>query len=100
MLISPIMAGRESISRQRPVAPGRLPPWRPVRPGYRLKCIGPADALESTTLSNAGVIVGDDLLAIDALGLPVHAKAFIAAAKRATGKPFGRLVKTRGYSIC
>jgi len=53
--------------------------------------------IDNASLSNAGVIVGDDLLAIDALGPRFTPKPFIAAAKRATGKPFGRLVKTRAY---
>src|ERR1700742_3767453 len=34
--------------------------------------------VDNASLSNAGLIVGDELLAIDALGPPVHAKAFIA----------------------
>jgi cyclase len=53
--------------------------------------------VDNGSLSNAGLIVGDDLCAIDALGPPVHAKAFIAAAKKATGKSFGRLVNTHHH---
>jgi cyclase len=53
--------------------------------------------VDNASLSNAGLIVGDDLLAIDALGPPVHAKTFIAAAQKATGKKFGRLVNTHHH---
>ena len=53
--------------------------------------------VDNASLSNAGLIVGDDLLAIDALGPPVHAKAFIATARKATGKKFGRLVNTHHH---
>ena len=53
--------------------------------------------VDNASLSNAGLIVGDDLLAIDALGPPVHAKAFIAAAKKTTGKSFGRLLNTHHH---
>jgi cyclase len=53
--------------------------------------------VDNASLSNAGVIVGDDLLAIDALGPPVHAKAFIATAQKATGKKFGRLLNTHHH---
>ena len=50
-------------------------------------------------ISNAGLFVGDDwLLALDALGFPLQTKAFIAAARRATGgKPFGQLINTHHH---
>ena len=42
-----------------------------------------------------GVIAGSDtLLAIDPLGPPVHVRAFRAAATKATGKAFGRVLNT------
>jgi cyclase len=53
--------------------------------------------VDNASLSNAGVIAGEHLLAIDALGPPVHAKAFIATATRATGKKFGRVVNTHHH---
>ncbi len=49
-------------------------------------------------ISNAGFIVADDyLFGIDALQAPIPAKAFIAAAKQATGKDFGRLLDTHHH---
>ena len=53
--------------------------------------------VDNGSLSNAGVIVGADMLAIDTLGPPVHAKAFRAAAEKATGKRFGRVVNTHHH---
>jgi cyclase len=50
-------------------------------------------------VSNAGLIVGEDhMLAIDSLGAPLHAKAFIAAARQAVpSKPFGRILITHHH---
>jgi cyclase len=54
--------------------------------------------VDNSSLSNAGVIAGPDgLLAIDTLGPPVHAKAFKAAAERAAGKPFVRVINTHHH---
>ncbi len=53
---------------------------------------------DNGAVSNAGVIVGpDSLMAIDALGAPLHTKAFIAAARKTTGKSFSRLVNTHHH---
>src|SRR4029453_7906132 len=49
-------------------------------------------------VSNAGLIGGDDyLMAIDAMQGPLPARAFIAEAKRVTGKDFARLVNTHHH---
>jgi len=54
--------------------------------------------VNNASLSNAGVIVGPaDMAAIDALGPPIHVKAFRAAAMKATGKTFGRVVNTHHH---
>ncbi len=54
--------------------------------------------VDNASLSNAAVIVGPDhLVAVDTLGPPIHAKAFKAAAERATGKPFRRVVNTHHH---
>ena len=119
MLRSPIMIDREPISRRDAItrlagagiASARLsaqtnsapqiPSWttelRQLAPNVYAYTQASGPGVDNAILSNAGVIVGDDLLAIDALGPPVHAKAFIAAAKQATGKPFGRLVNTHHH---
>jgi cyclase len=56
--------------------------------------------ISSFGISNAGMIAGDDhLMAIDGLGAPLQTKAFIAAAKQATGgKTFGRLINTHHHA--
>ena len=49
-------------------------------------------------VSNTGLIAGSDfLMAIDATQGPLPAKGFIAAAKQATGKDFGRLINTHHH---
>jgi len=73
------------------------PELRQLAPNVYAYTQASGPGIDNASLSNAGVIVGDDLLAIDALGPRFTPKPFIAAAKRATGKPSGRLVKTRAY---
>jgi glyoxylase-like metal-dependent hydrolase (beta-lactamase superfamily II) len=55
--------------------------------------------LANAGISNAGLFVGEDwLVALDALGFPLQTKAFIAAAKQATGgKPFAQLINTHHH---
>jgi cyclase len=50
-------------------------------------------------ISNAGLFVGEDwLVALDALGFPLQTKAFLAAAKKATGgKPIAQLINTHHH---
>ena len=50
-------------------------------------------------ISNAGLFVGEDsLVAFDALGFPIQTKAFLAAAKQATGgKPFSQLISSHHH---
>jgi cyclase len=79
-----------------------IPSWntelRQLAPNVYAYTQATGPGIDNASLSNAGLIVGDDhLMAIDALGPPVHAKAFIAAAKKATGKSFGRLVNTHHH---
>jgi cyclase len=79
-----------------------IPSWktelRQLAPNVYAYTQATGPGVDNASLSNAGLIVGDDhLMAIDALGPPLHAKAFIAAAKKATGKSFGRLVNTHHH---
>jgi cyclase len=50
-------------------------------------------------ISNAGLFVGEDSLVVfDALGFPLQSKAFIAAAKQATGgKPISQLINSHHH---
>src|SRR5579872_4466562 len=50
-------------------------------------------------ISNAGLFVGEDgSVALDALGFPLQTKAFLAAAKKATGgKPIAQLINTHHH---
>jgi cyclase len=49
-------------------------------------------------LANAGMLAGPDhLMAIDAMAWPHFVKSFIAQARKATGKEFGRLLNTHHH---
>jgi cyclase len=79
----------------------QIPNWntelRQLAPNVFAYTQASGPGIDNSSLSNTGVIVGDDMMAVDALGPPVHAKAFIAAATKATGKPFGRVVNTHHH---
>jgi cyclase len=80
----------------------QIPSWptelRQLAPNVYAYTQATGPGVNNASLSNAGVIAGpDSLLAIDTLGPPVHAKAFKAAAMKATGKPFGRVVNTHHH---
>lgn len=80
----------------------QIPRWntelRPLAPGVYAYTQATGPGVNNSSLSNAGVIVGPDgVLAIDTLGPPVHAKAFRAAAIKATGRPFTRVVNTHHH---
>jgi hypothetical protein len=74
-----IAAGSARLSAQTASAP-HIPSWetelRQLAPNVYAYTQASGPGIDNASLSNAGVIVGDDLLAIDALGPPVHAKAF------------------------
>jgi glyoxylase-like metal-dependent hydrolase (beta-lactamase superfamily II) len=78
------------------------PTWkrelRKLAPNVYAYTQGGAPNIRFRGISNAGMIAGDDyLLAIDATQGPVPARDFIAAAKQATGKDFGRVVNTHHH---
>ena len=79
-----------------------IPSWptelRQLAPNVYAYTQATGPGVDNSSLSNAGVVAGpSDLLAIDALGPPVHAKAFRTAAMKATGRPFGRVVNTHHH---
>ena len=86
----PALTGRRAA--QSPTFPP-IPSWntelRPLVPGVYAYTQATGPGVNNASLSNAGVIAGPDtLLAIDTLGPPVHARAFKAAAMKATGRTF------------
>ena len=80
-----------------------VPSWknelRELAPGVFAYVQAGGPGLIAQGVSNAGLIVGDDhAMIIDATGAPMHAKSFIAAAKKAVGdRPFGRLINTHHH---
>ena len=54
---------------------------------------------DNVSVSNAGMIVGDDgVMVIDTLTAPMHAKNFIAAIRKVTDKPFRRVINTHHHA--
>lgn len=52
----------------------------------------------NVSVSDAGIIVGDDgVMVIDALAAPIHAKNFVAAIRKVTDKPFRHLINTHHH---
>jgi cyclase len=110
-----MLAGRSPLSAQgavqavQPIPPPATDPRYPMPPRWNreLKQLAPnvyayvqggGPGISAAGVSNAGMIAGPDfLVAIDALQGPLPARGFIAAAKGATGKDFGRLVLTHHH---
>src|SRR5262245_45128407 len=82
-----------------PQVPGWKNELRQLAPGVFAYMQAGGPGILAQGVSNAGLIVGDDhATVIDATGAPLHAKAFIAAAKKAAGgKPFRRLINTHHH---
>src|SRR6478735_9854661 len=54
---------------------------------------------DNVSVSNAGVIVGDEgVMVIDTLTAPMHAKRFIAAVRKVTDKPFRHVINTHHHA--
>jgi cyclase len=78
------------------------PAWnrelRQLAPNVYAYTQGGGPQISAAGVSNLGMIAGPDFLwAIDGSQGPAPAKAFIAAAKQATGKEFGRLLLTHHH---
>lgn len=80
-----------------------IPSWktelRELAPGVFAYMQGGGPGIANLSVSNAGLIAGPDhMMAIDSLGAPLHAKAFIAATRLAVpGKTFDRLALTHHH---
>lgn len=78
------------------------PSWgqelRQLAPNVYSYTQGGGPGISAAGVSNTGMIAGSDfLMAIDATQGPLPARGFIAAAKKATGKDFGRLINTHHH---
>ena len=79
-----------------------IPSWKTelkeVAPNVFAYIQGGGPGIDNHSVSNAGLINGDDSsMVIDALTAPVLTKAFIAAMKRINPKPFRHLVNTHHH---
>lgn len=80
-----------------------LPPtWetelRELAPGVFAYVQAGGPGRNNVSISDAGVIVGDDgLMVIDSLTAPMHAKAMVAAIRKVSDKPFRHLINTHHH---
>ena len=79
-----------------------IPSWKTelkeVAPKVYAYIQGGGPGIDNHSVSNAGLINGDDSsMVIDALTAPVLTKAFIAAMKKVNPKPFRHLVNTHHH---
>jgi cyclase len=97
------LMSREAAFAQSTATASGMPTWhtelRELAPNVFAYIQGGGPGSLNQGVSNAGVIVGvDHMMAIDSLGAPLHAKAFIAAARKAVpNKPFDRVVVTHHH---
>ncbi len=91
-------SGPTATRRKYPPIPSWKTELKQLAPNVFAYIQGGGPGVDNLSVSNAGVIVGDnDMMAIDSLTAPLQTKAFIAAATKATGKKFGRLVNTHHH---
>jgi cyclase len=81
-----------------PMPPSWARELRQLAPNVYAYTQGGGPGVSAAGVSNTGLIAGPDfLMAIDATQGPLPARGFIAAAKQATGKDFGRLINTHHH---
>jgi len=87
------------IDKRYPVVPTWKTELRQLAPNVYAYQQQGGTGLLNAGISNAGLFVGEDsLVAFDGLGFPIQTKAFIAAAKQATGgKPFSELINSHHH---
>ena len=91
-----------TLARVNPNFP-QVPSWntelREVAPSVYAYIQAGGPGRDNVSVSNAGMIVGDDgVMVIDTLTAPMHAAQFIAAIRRVTDKPFRHVVNTHHHS--
>lgn len=80
----------------------QVPSWttelRELAPNVYAYVQGGGPGRDNVSVSNAGLIVGDDgLMVIDTLTAPMHAARFITAIRGVTAKPFRHVVNTHHH---
>lgn len=73
------------------------PPWetelKEIAPNVYAYIQGGGPGRDNVSVSDAAIVIGDDaVLVFDSLAAPMHAKAFIAAIRKVTDKPFRHLI--------
>ena len=80
----------------------QVPSWktelRQLAPNVYAYIQGGGPGIPNQSVSNAGIVVGDDgVFVIDATAAPIPARNFIAAIRRVTDKPFRHLVNSHHH---
>ena len=98
-------AAAQAASAPPPVNPAfpQVPSWstelRELAPGVYAYIQGGGPGKDNVSVSNAGLIVGDDgVMVIDTLTAPMHAARFIEAIRRVTDKPVRHVVNTHHHA--
>jgi cyclase len=85
-------------NRNFPPVPSWTTELRPLAPDVYAYVQGGGPGKDNVSVSNAGLIVGEDgVMVIDTLTAPMHAKAFIAAIRAVTDKPFRHVINTHHH---
>ena len=104
-----LAASAQQTASEQPGAPLPINPRFPQVPSWNteLREVAPSvyayiqaggPGKDNVSVSNAGVIVGDDsVMVIDTLTAPMHAKQFIAAIRKVTDKPFRHVINTHHH---
>lgn len=97
-------SGAQAPAAPPPVNPDypQVPSWstelRELAPNVFAYVQGGGPGRDNVSVSNAGLIVGDDgLMVIDTLTAPMHAARFITAIRGVTPKPFRHVVNTHHH---
>jgi cyclase len=81
----------------------QVPTWntelRELAPNVYAYIQAGGPARDNVSVSNAGLIVGDNgVMVVDALAAPMHTRAFVAAIRKVSDRPFRHLINTHHHS--
>jgi glyoxylase-like metal-dependent hydrolase (beta-lactamase superfamily II) len=105
------LGGSRSLAAQTPSSPPArpnpnfpaVPTWntelRELAPNVYAYIQAGGPGRDNVSVSNAGLLVGDSgTMVVDALAAPMHTRAFVAAIRKTTDKPFRHLINTHHHS--
>ncbi len=88
-----------SVNPRYPQVPSWTTELKELAPDVYAYIQGGGPGKDNVSISNAGLIVGDDgVMVIDTLAAPIHARRFIDAIRKVTDKPFRHVINTHHHS--